>query len=74
MKAIVYTKFGPPEVLQLQEVKKPALNEDQVRTKVYAASINAGDIYGLVGYKRQRSTLGGITNESQEVFLWLNGL
>jgi NADPH:quinone reductase-like Zn-dependent oxidoreductase len=41
-------RIGPPEVLQLQEVKKPALNEDQVLAKAYAASINAGDIYGLV--------------------------
>ena len=43
MKAIVYTKYGPPDVLHLEEVKKPALNEDQVLVKVHAASINAGD-------------------------------
>ena len=43
MKAIVYTKYGPPDVLRLEEVKKPALNEDQVLVKVHAASINAGD-------------------------------
>ena len=43
MKAIVYTKYGPPEVLHLEEVKKPVFNEDQVLVKVYAASINAGD-------------------------------
>ncbi|MEN6507225.1 MAG: NAD(P)-dependent alcohol dehydrogenase [Smithella sp.] len=43
MKAIVYTKYGPPDVLHLEEVKKPALNEDQVLVKVYAASINASD-------------------------------
>jgi NADPH:quinone reductase-like Zn-dependent oxidoreductase len=30
MKAIVYTKYGPPDVLHLEEVKKPAFNEDQV--------------------------------------------
>jgi NADPH:quinone reductase-like Zn-dependent oxidoreductase len=39
MKAIVYTKYGPPDVLHLEEVKKPPLNEDQVQVKVYAASI-----------------------------------
>ena len=39
MKAIVYTKYGPPDVLHLEEVKKPALNEDQVLVKVFAASI-----------------------------------
>ena len=39
MKAIVYTNYGPPDVLHLEEVKKPALNEDQVLVKVYAATI-----------------------------------
>src|SRR5512135_3544208 len=43
MKAIVYTKYGSPDVLHLEEVKKPAINEDQVLVKVHAASINAGD-------------------------------
>ena len=43
MKAIVYTKYGPPDVLHLEEVKKPALNEEKVLVKVHAASINAGD-------------------------------
>jgi NADPH:quinone reductase-like Zn-dependent oxidoreductase len=47
MKAIVYTKYGPPDVLHLEEVNKPALNEDQVLVKVYAASINAGDLHML---------------------------
>jgi len=47
MKAIVYTKYGSPEVLHLQEVKKPALNEDQVLVKVNAASINASDLHLL---------------------------
>jgi len=43
MKAIVYTKYGPPEVLQLQEVAKPAPTDNQVLVKVQAASINALD-------------------------------
>jgi len=47
MKAIVRTKYGPPDVLHFEEVKKPALNEDQVLVKVYAASINAGDLHTL---------------------------
>ena len=49
MKAIVYTKYGPPDVLHLEEVKKPALNEEKVLVKVHAASINAGDWHMLTG-------------------------
>jgi NADPH:quinone reductase-like Zn-dependent oxidoreductase len=47
MKAIVYTKYGPPDVLHLEDVKKPTFNEDQVLVKVHAASINAADWYRL---------------------------
>ena len=43
MKAILYTKYGPPDVLQLQEVEKPTLKDHQVLVKVRAASINAMD-------------------------------
>ncbi len=43
MKAIVCTRYGSPDVLQPQEVAKPAPKDDEVLIKIHAASINARD-------------------------------
>jgi NADPH:quinone reductase-like Zn-dependent oxidoreductase len=43
MKAIICTKYGSPDVLQLQEVAKPAPQDDEVLIKIHAASVNARD-------------------------------
>jgi NADPH:quinone reductase-like Zn-dependent oxidoreductase len=43
LKAIVYEKYGSPDVLELQEVKEPVPKDDEVLIKVHAASVNAYD-------------------------------
>src|SRR4030043_2328509 len=47
MKAIVYTKYGPPDVLQLKDVEKPAPKDDEVLIKVHSAALNAYDWHAL---------------------------
>jgi NADPH:quinone reductase-like Zn-dependent oxidoreductase len=49
MKAVVYTRYGPPEVLGLTDVETPTPGDDQVLVKVRSVSLNASDWEGLRG-------------------------
>lgn len=64
MKAIVYTRFGPPEVLQLQEVPKPFPKINEVLIKVYASTVTKEEpdmrrSQGLNGFFKPKNPILG---------------
>jgi NADPH:quinone reductase-like Zn-dependent oxidoreductase len=64
MKAIVYTKFGPPDVLQFQEVEKPTPKDNEVLIKIYATTVVKEDpdmraSPGFNGFRKPRNPILG---------------
>ena len=43
MKAVVYEKYGPPEVLHIKEVEMPSVNDDEVLIKNFCGTVHIGD-------------------------------
>jgi NADPH:quinone reductase-like Zn-dependent oxidoreductase len=66
MKAIVYEKYGPPEVLQLKDVERPSPKKDEVLVEVVAASVNFGDLPCLRGEPLQR-LMGGLLKPKNKI-------
>jgi NADPH:quinone reductase-like Zn-dependent oxidoreductase len=65
MKAVVWTRRGPPEVLELQEVDRPSPKDDEVQVKVHAASINSWDWELMAGVAQ--ITFGGRTRPPRKI-------
>ncbi|MCA1602378.1 MAG: NAD(P)-dependent alcohol dehydrogenase [Pseudomonadota bacterium] len=66
MKAIVYTEYGPPGVLQLEEIEKPTPKDDEVLIKVQAVSVNRSDWEGLIG-KPLYARIGGLRRPRRRI-------
>jgi NADPH:quinone reductase-like Zn-dependent oxidoreductase len=66
MKAIVYTKYGPPDVLQLKEVEKPTPKDNEVLIKVHAASVNSWD-WDLLRGTPFLNRLGGLLKPKYKI-------
>ncbi len=67
MKAIVYTKYGSPAMLQLEEVDKPIPKKDEVLVKVYASSVNSWDWDLLRGKPFLVRIIGGLRKPRHKI-------
>jgi NADPH:quinone reductase-like Zn-dependent oxidoreductase len=67
MKAIVYEKYGSPDVLELKEVEKPAPKDNEVLIKVHAASINSWDWDMLTGRPLEYRLFFGLLKSKHKI-------
>jgi NADPH:quinone reductase-like Zn-dependent oxidoreductase len=67
MKAIVYTKYGTPDVLELKEVDKPTPKDDEVLIKVHAASVNDWDWGLLLGTPFINRLINGLLKPKKRI-------
>jgi len=67
MKAMVYRRYGSPDVLELQEIEEPVVNDDQVLVRVHAASVNWHDWHFLTGTPFLARVMAGLLKPKNKV-------
>lgn len=67
MKAVVFTKYGSPDVLQLKEVAKPAPRDDEALIRVHAVSLNDWDLGALAGRDVVNRLIFGIVRPKKQI-------
>ncbi|NJN96350.1 MAG: NAD(P)-dependent alcohol dehydrogenase [Anaerolineales bacterium] len=67
MKAVIYTEYGPPDVLQLKEVEKPVPKDDEVLIKVHTATVTATDCIFRRGNKFSARSFTGLIRPKNAV-------
>jgi NADPH:quinone reductase-like Zn-dependent oxidoreductase len=67
MKAIIYTKYGPPEVLQLKDVEKPVPKDNEVLIKVFTSTVTATDCVFRKGEPKFSRLFTGITKPKNQI-------
>ncbi len=66
MKAIVHERYGPPDVLELREVDKPVVGDDEVLVRVHATSVNPVDWHTMTGTPYLVRMMAGLLKPKSE--------
>lgn len=67
MRAVVFTKYGSPDVLELKDVEKPTPGDDEVLVRVHAASLNDWDWAALHGFPFVNRLLFGLLYPKKQI-------
>lgn len=68
MKAMVYQEFGPPDVMELRDIDKPAIKDDEILVRLHAAAVNPQDWHCLRGTPfLARLMVGGLLKPGHQV-------